>query len=388
VLGTVISILFVRDTAAHVEREQRAHGVGVTRTLRSAFARTTLHDRTLRACSQAGLVNNLNDALAWGLAPLYLAANGASVRQIGAVAAVYPAVWGAGQLLTGWLSDHTGRKPLIVAGMLTQAGALALLVLGDGAFAPALGAAVLLGVGTALVYPTLIAAVSDAVQPVERVQVVGVYRFWRDFGFVIGALLAGFVADAAGSGPAIATVAGLTAASGMWVALTRWAERDRSTDHRATRRNVDELLSEARARIEPRRTPAQAFEALRDGALIIDLRANDSRRERGVVPGSIHIPRSVLEWRVDPDCEFRNPFACDLAREVILMCADGYSSSFAALSLRELGFTRATDLIGGFSAWRADGLPVRPESVAEAAHDLPGMGAPEPFELQEGVPLS
>jgi MFS family permease len=388
VLGTVISILFVRDTAAHVEREQRAHGVGVTRTLRSAFARTTLHDRTLRACSQAGLVNNLNDALAWGLAPLYLAANGASVRQIGAVAAVYPAVWGAGQLLTGWLSDHTGRKPLIVAGMLTQAGALALLVLGDGAFAPALGAAVLLGVGTALVYPTLIAAVSDAVQPVERVQVVGVYRFWRDFGFVIGALLAGFVADAAGSGPAIATVAGLTAASGMWVALTRWAERDRSTDHRATRRNVDELLSEARARIEPRRTPAQAFEALRDGALIIDLRANDSRRERGVVPGSIHIPRSVLEWRVDPDCEFRNPFACDLAREVILMCADGYSSSFAALSLRELGFARATDLIGGFSAWRADGLPVRPESVAEAAHDLPGMGAPEPFELQEGVPLS
>jgi MFS family permease len=387
-LGTAISILFVRDTAAHVEREQRAHGVGVARTLRSAFARATFHDPTLRACSQAGLVNNLNDALAWGLAPLYLAANGASVRQIGAVAAVYPAVWGAGQLLTGWLSDHTGRKPLIVAGMLTQAGALALLVRGDGAFAPALGAAVLLGIGTALVYPTLIAAVADAVQPVERVQVVGVYRFWRDFGFVVGALLAGFVADAAGSGVAIAIVAGLTAGSGMWVALTHWAERDRATDHRTIRRTVDELLAEARARIEPRRTPAQAFEALNEGALIIDLRSNDSRRERGVIPGSIHIPRSVLEWRVDPDFEFRNPYACDIDREVILMCADGYSSSFAAASLRELGFERATDLIGGFSAWKADGLPVRAASEAEAVHALAGMGAPEPFELQEGVPLS
>jgi MFS family permease/rhodanese-related sulfurtransferase len=382
VLGTVISILFVRDTAAHVEREQRAHGERVTRTLRSAFARGTLQDPTLRACSQAGLINNLNDALAWGLAPLYLAANGASLRQIGAVAAVYPAVWGAGQLLTGWLSDHTGRKPLIVAGMLTQAGALALLVLGDGAFAPALSAAVLLGIGTALVYPTLIAAVSDAVQPVERAQVVGVYRFWRDFGFVIGALLAGFVADAAGSGAAISIVSGLTAASGMWVALTHWADRDRATDYRATRRNVDELLAEARARIEPRRTPAQAFEALHEGALIIDLRSNDSRRERGVVPGSVHIPRSVLEWRVDPDCEFRNPHACDLEREVILMCADGYSSSFAALSLRELGFARATDVIGGFSSWRAQGFPVRQAPESGAATQLPGMGDPEPFELE------
>jgi MFS family permease len=385
VLGTVISILFVRDTAAHVEREQRAHGVHMARTLRWAFARATFHHPTLRACSQAGLVNNLNDALAWGLAPLYLAAHGASTAQIGVVAAVYPAVWGAGQLLTGWLSDHTGRKPLIVAGMLVQAGALALLVAGGGAFVPALGAAILLGIGTALVYPTLIAAVSDAVQPVERAQVVGVYRFWRDFGFVIGALLAGLVADAAGSGSAIAIVAGLTAASGVWVAFTRWAERDRSADHLATRRNVDELLAAARARIEPRRTPGQAFDALREGALIIDLRSSADRHARGVVPGSIHIPRSVLEWRVDPDCEFRNPAACDLEREVILMCADGFSSSFAALSLRELGFERATDLIGGFSAWKGDGLPVCSASEPAAADELPGMGAPEPldFDSQE-----
>ena len=121
-----------------------------------------------RACSQAGLVNNLNDALAWGLVPLYLAANDASLGEIGLVAALYPAVWGAGQVATGWISDHIGRKPLIVAGMLIQAAALGLLAAGDGAVGPAIAAAVLLGIGTAMVYPTLIAAVSDAVPPAER----------------------------------------------------------------------------------------------------------------------------------------------------------------------------------------------------------------------------
>jgi MFS family permease len=173
----------------------------------------------LRSCSQAGLVNNLNDALAWGLVPLYLAAHGASVERIGTVAAVYPVVWGAGQLGTGWLSDSTGRKPLIVAGMLVQAGALALLVAGSGRFEPALAAAALLGLGTALVYPTLIAAVSDAAGR-ARVRAIGVYRFWRDFGFVLGALLAGLVADAASSATAILIVAALTAVSGLAVAAT------------------------------------------------------------------------------------------------------------------------------------------------------------------------
>ena len=170
-------------------------------------------------------MNNLNDALAWGLAPLYLAAHDASLHEIAIVAAAYPLVWGAGQLLTGWLSDHTGRKPLIVAGMLVQAGALGLLVAGDGAFAPSLAAAVLLGVGTAMVYPTLIAAVSDASQPRDRARVVGVYRFWRDFGFVLGALIAGIGADATSAQTAIAIVAVLTAASGLVVAATSWQPR-------------------------------------------------------------------------------------------------------------------------------------------------------------------
>jgi MFS family permease len=148
-----------------------------------------------------------------------------SVRKVAVVAATYPVVWGAGQLLTGWLSDRTDRKPLIAAGMLVQAAALGLLVAGDGAFRPSLVAAVLLGVGTAMVYPTLIAAVSDATQPRDRARVVGVYRFWRDLGFVLGALIAGIGADATSPRTAILIVALLTGASGLLVAATSWQPR-------------------------------------------------------------------------------------------------------------------------------------------------------------------
>jgi MFS family permease len=227
VTGLLLSVFAVRDTGAQVALEQQAHSRDRSAhgSLRAAFAQASLRDPILRACSQAGLVNNLNDALAWGLAPLYLAAHGASVREIAAVAAAYPVVWGAGQLLTGWLSDHTGRKPLITAGMLVQAGALGLLVAGDGAFAPSLAAALLLGAGTAMVYPTLIASVSDASQPRDRARVVGVYRFWRDFGFVLGALIVGIGADATSAQTAIVIVAALTGASGLFVAATSWQPR-------------------------------------------------------------------------------------------------------------------------------------------------------------------
>ncbi len=227
VLGAVIaataflvSVLFVRDTGAHVALEQERHhpdADGTPPRLRAAFAQATYRVPALRSCSQAGLVNNLNDGLAWGLVPLFLAAHGAGIGQIGAVAAVYPGVWSIAQIGAGHWSDTIGRKPLIVAGMLVQAAALALLALSGGGFVLAVGAATLLGLGTALVYPTLIAAMSDAVSPVARAPVVGVYRFWRDMGYALGALIAGVASDALGYGGAIGLVAGLTAASGLWV---------------------------------------------------------------------------------------------------------------------------------------------------------------------------
>jgi MFS family permease len=223
-LGLLVSIVAVRDTGAHVEHEQAAYGGEHEGPLRlgAALVHASYRNPILRACNQAGLVNNLNDALAWGLAPLYLAAHGAGLREIAIVAAAYPVVWGAGQLLTGWLSDHVGRKPLIAAGMLVQAGGLGLLVAGGGRFAPSLAAAFVLGGGTAMVYPTLIAAVSDSSQPRNRARIVGVYRFWRDFGFVLGGLISGIAADASSPATAIVLVALLTAASGLVVVATSW----------------------------------------------------------------------------------------------------------------------------------------------------------------------
>jgi MFS family permease len=187
--------------------------------MRDAFPNASYRVPALRSCSQAGLVNNLNDALAWGLVPLFLASHGASTGEIGLVAGIYPAVWGLGQIWAGHWSDSVGRKPLIVAGMLVQALALTILAVSGGRIGVAAAAAVILGVGTALVYPTLIAAVSDAVDPVARAPVVGVYRFWRDMGYVVGGLLAGVVADAIDFSGAIAVVAALTALSGLWVAF-------------------------------------------------------------------------------------------------------------------------------------------------------------------------
>jgi MFS family permease len=220
VAALLLSVIFVRDTGQHVALEQSQHDNAATAMappLSDAFRDATWRVPALRAYSQAGLVNNLNDALAWGLVPLYLLAHGASVGQIGLVAGIYPGVWGIGQIAAGHWSDVVGRKPLIVAGMLLQAAALGLLAASGGAVGLAVVSAVLLGAGTALIYPTLIAAISDTVAPVARAPVVGIYRFWRDTGYVAGGLIAGVVADAIGFSGAIAVVPGLTAASGLWV---------------------------------------------------------------------------------------------------------------------------------------------------------------------------
>jgi MFS family permease len=221
-LGLGASVLFVRETRGHVEREQAM--VERPESLRwpEVFWRTTLRDRNLSAASQAGLVNNLNDGMAWGLLPLFYASAGLSLGEIGVLAATYPAVWAVGQVVTGGLSDRIGRKPLIVVGMLVQAGAIAVIALGS-TFLVWFLASAILGLGTAMVYPTLLAAIADVADPVWRGSAIGVYRLWRDLGFAFGALFAGILADRYGMPTAITAIAAITAGSGL-VVLVRMRE--------------------------------------------------------------------------------------------------------------------------------------------------------------------
>ena len=222
-LGLGLSTLFVRETRGHARREAAQHtttnaSLHGELSTREVFRLTSFTEPALSSCSQAGMVNNLNDGLAWGIFPLYFAAAGLSVGRIGILAALYPAVWGLGQLGTGALSDRIGRKWLIVAGMLTQSVAIGIIAATTG-FAPWAAGAVLLGAGTAMVYPTLLAAIGDVAHPTWRASSVGIYRLWRDGGFAVGAILAGVIADAFGIETAIWTVAVITALSGVAVAL-------------------------------------------------------------------------------------------------------------------------------------------------------------------------
>ncbi|TJV60096.1 MAG: MFS transporter, partial [Mesorhizobium sp.] len=219
VLGTVLSILLVRDTRDHVRAELANHPREASPlSFREVFALTSFRDRNLFAASQAGLVNNLNDGMSWGIFPLFFAAGGLGVERIGILKAVYPVTWGVLQVVTGPLSDRWGRKGLIVAGMWVQAAALFLTALTSN-FGWWLVASLLLGLGTAMVYPSLIAAVSDASHPSWRARSLSVYRFWRDLGYAIGALSAGLIADFFGLAWAIASIAALTFLSGTVVAF-------------------------------------------------------------------------------------------------------------------------------------------------------------------------
>lgn len=214
--GLALSALLVRETRHHVSHESTLIGSlphdGLP-TARQVFWRTTLFDANLSSVSQAGLVNNLNDGMAWGLFPLVFAAAGMNLAQVGLLAAIYPATWGVAQLATGALSDRTGRKPLIVWGMWVQAIGIAVVALA-GTFAGFAGGLIVLGIGTAMVYPTLLAAIGDVAHPSWRASAVGVYRLWRDLGYAIGAILAGLTADAFGLDAAMWLIAALTFASG------------------------------------------------------------------------------------------------------------------------------------------------------------------------------
>jgi MFS family permease len=229
-LGLGLSTLAVRETRGHVHHEATGwHGKDSqpgSLSTRQVFTLTSFKEPALSAACQAGLVNNLNDALAWGLFPILFASHGLTLNQIGLLGALYPAFWGIAQFGTGALSDRIGRKWLISAGMLIQAAALA-LVAGSTSYGTWIVAVVLLGLGTAMVYPTLLAAIGDVAHPIWRARAVGIYRLWRDAGFAAGALLAGLIADMWGLTTAVWVMAALTAGSGLVVAAhmyeTRWS---------------------------------------------------------------------------------------------------------------------------------------------------------------------
>jgi len=230
--GLLLSLLFVRESHGHARQEaallatasEQSEGSAervwlpdrrpAPPSFREIFWLTSWKNRTLFGVSQAGLVNNLNDGLAWGVFPLFFAAGGLSIAQIGLLAGIYPGVWGSTQLLTGALSDRLGRKDMIVGGMLLQGVAIGLLPLLHGFWWWVLTMG-LLGLGTALVYPTLLAAVADVAHPDWRASAVGVYRLWRDSGYAIGALLAGVLTDLFGVSWAIGVIAGVTFLSGV-----------------------------------------------------------------------------------------------------------------------------------------------------------------------------
>ena len=218
-LGLLISVFFVHDTTEHVRLEMEQHPPeSAPLTFREVFSRTSFKDRHLFACSQAGLVNNLNDGMSWGVFPLFFSAFGLGVERIGVLKAVYPAVWGCLQVLTGPLSDRWGRKGLIVAGMWVQAGGIFVTV-ANRSFGWWMWGSILLGLGTAMVYPSLIAAVSDNSHPSWRARSLSVYRFWRDLGYAVGAVSAGVVADSLGLSWAIGSVGVITFLSGVVVAM-------------------------------------------------------------------------------------------------------------------------------------------------------------------------
>jgi MFS family permease len=225
VLGLLVSVFLVRDTGEYVRLEMRSHPPEPKQlTFREVFAITSLKDRNLFACSQAGLANNLNDGMSWGVFPIFFSTFGLAVERIGILKAVYPAVWGILQVATGPLSDRLGRKWLIVGGMWVQAGGIFVTVAGR-SFGWWLLGSILLGLGTAMVYPALIAAVSDNSHPSWRARSLSVYRFWRDLGYAVGALSAGIIADTLGLSIAIGSVGLLTFLSGVIVAVVMREKR-------------------------------------------------------------------------------------------------------------------------------------------------------------------
>jgi MFS family permease len=338
-IGLLLSSLLVRETAHHVAHESKLHGELASHEVpsqREIFWRTSLTDCNLSSVSQAGLVNNLNDGMAWGLFPLFFVAAGMNLEQIGTLAAVYPATWGVGQLFTGAWSDRVGRKWLIASGMWLQAAGIAVVIMTSGFAGFAAGGA-LLGIGTAMVYPTLLAAIGDVAHPSWRASSVGVYRLWRDLGYAFGALLAGLIADALGLPAAMWAVAAITFASGAVVAVRMTETLKRSdptpkSGHGTSCVEPGDLGALARTR----------------PLVIVDVRS-PGEFSAGHVTDAVNIPLDELDTRAN---ELRQDAL------IITVCGKGGGrSERAASALRARGFSQVRSLCGGTDAWRRQAAP-------------------------------
>ena len=321
VLGLILSIRFVRDTHAHAQLEAKLHNSNpeITISQKEVFFKTSFTDKNLSSVTQAGFANNLNDGMAWGLFPIFFAAAGIELENIAWLAAIYPATWGVFQLWTGHLSDKIGRKWLIATGMWVQAFGITVTVLSQAFVGFAIGA-VLLGLGTAMVYPTLLAAIGDVAHPNWRASSVGVYRLWRDLGYAVGAIIAGITADILGLDSAILLVAIITAFSGVIVAI-----RMKET---LTKDCIEVALVKQKLKTQK--------------IVFVDVRSNEEYKN-GHIEGAINLPLNELPQNV-----------ATLPKDslIVTVCGKGCGRSELAANLLLLkGLNNVRWLCGGYFGW-------------------------------------
>jgi len=213
IIGLLLTLFFVRDTRKFVDKEQKTTE---TDKLENVFIETSFKDKTLSSITQAGLINNLNDGMIWGLLPILLLSLNYNEKNIGIIVAIYPAVWGIGQLFTGKMADVYSKKGMLFLGMLLQGLAILLIPFFTSFYQLAIIASIL-GFGTALVYPTFLSAIADATHPRQRAESIGVFRLWRDLGYAIGAIVSGIIADLFGVQYAVLTIGIITVLSSLLI---------------------------------------------------------------------------------------------------------------------------------------------------------------------------
>lgn len=349
-IGLLLSLFFVHETRHHVEYETAVHAEASPAKMsqRDIFIQTSFQDKNLSSVTQAGFVNNLNDGMAWGLFPIVFAAAGLSLERIGWLAAIYPATWGIFQLWTGHLSDQVGRKWLIASGMWVQALGIAVTALSLSFQGFAVGG-VLLGLGTAMVYPTLLAAIGDVAHPSWRASSVGVYRLWRDSGYAIGALVAGLTADLFGIHTAIWLVGVITLLSGLLVALRMKETLNLETEPLRRNSEVSISITELRKLMSSR------------SVIVLDVRSAQEFAE-GYIEGARHLP---IEGLPTSAIEFSKTLT------IVTVCNKGGGrSENAAKLLRNAGWTNARWIEGGYHEWVNEKFPqYKPGTSPQGIHE-------------------